>query len=165
MFLATTTALPGVLLAQSTEPAPATTPAGAIPSAKKAPAAKAAKSSAAVGELPKDYRSQIARQLRASYKGRAIERAEISIPGKAWAGLIEGGVRTMVCARVTVRGQGIFGTTTATSTTGYLFDKGRIAGSFGVGGFNPATGFVGAALQDSLSCGQLTYVPFRELKQ
>lgn len=108
---------------------------------------RAAKSSVSV---PANYRQLVARRLAAN-KGKVIK-AEISRPGEGWMGLINGGNRPLVCARVTFQGSMI----QQTYVAGFTFEKGQIADEFYPGGY-------GGLLQGALTCDKLSYGPFPEM--
>jgi len=109
--------------------------------------------------IPANYRQLVARHIAASRDLKTVLKAEISRPGEGWVGIFDGGNRPIACASVTFQGpliqQGY--------TVAFLFENGQIAKVFYPGGYNPAIGAVGAALQEGLSCGQLSYVPFPEI--
>ena len=115
---------------------------------------RAAKSSVSV---PANYRQLVARRL-ATNKVKVIK-AEISRPGEGWMGLINGGNRPMVCARVTFQGPLI----QQTYVAAFTFEKGQIADQFYPGGYNPMGGALGAALQSALTCDKFSYGSFPEL--
>jgi len=120
-------------------------------------AAAQAASSVAV---PANYRQIVARHLAPNLKkwGK-LRKAQISRPGEGWMGIFSGGNRPIVCATVTAQGTLI----EQTYTVGFTFKGGRIDHVFYPGGYNPMIGAVGAALQEALTCGKLTYGPFPEL--
>lgn len=118
-----------------------------------------AQASASVA-VPANYRHLVARHLAPNLKkwGK-LRKARISRPGEGWMGIFGGGNRPIVCATITAQGSII----EQTYTVGFTFKGGRIEDVFYPGGFNPMVGAVGAALQEALTCGKLTYGSFPEL--
>ena len=114
--------------------------------------------SKAATAVPGNYRQLVARHIAANTSTKLVK-AEISQPGEVWMGLIQGGNRPIVCANLTIQGPVI----QQSYTLGFTFESGRIADVFYPGGYNPAIGAVGAAVQQGLTYGQLSYGPFPEV--
>jgi hypothetical protein len=74
-------------------------------------------------------------------------------------GLIQGGNRPIVCASLTTKGP----IAQQSYRVGFAFEDGQIANVFYPGGYNPMIGAAGAALQEGITCGQLSYRPFPEV--
>jgi hypothetical protein len=136
--------------------------------ASKAPAATANASSNPSYAAPPGYRQMIARAIAETYAKNnlpmsRILKAEITAPANGWMGIFDGGNRPIVCARLTVKSQGLF-SDQSTYVVGYTFEKGRVAGEFFPENINPALGgAVGAAIRNANTCGNLSYGPFPEL--
>src|SRR5262245_30795548 len=117
---------------------------------------------------PPSYRQAIARAIAEAYAKNnlpmsRILKAEITAPAIGWMGIFEGGNRPIVCARLTVKSQGLF-SDQSTYVVGYTFEKGRVADEFFPENVNPGTGGAfGAAIRNANTCGNLNYVPFPEL--
>jgi hypothetical protein len=109
--------------------------------------------------IPANYRQLVARHIAPNLKNWGkLRKALISRPGEGWMGIIQGN-RPIACATIRAQGQFI----EQTYTVGFTFRGGRIDDVFYPGGYNPMIGAVGAALQEALTCGKLTYGPFPEL--
>ena len=117
---------------------------------------------------PPAYRQLIARKIVEAYAKdnlpmSRILKAEITAPAAGWMGITGGGNRPIVCARLTVKSQGLF-SDQATYVVGYTFEKGQVADEFFPESINPALGgAVGAAIRNAATCGNLSYGPFPEL--
>ena len=110
--------------------------------------------------VPSNYRQLIASKLAASVDLKRLVKAEISLPGEGWMGLINGGNRPMTCVTLTIEGPLI----RETQRTGYTFKNGQIDDVFSIDASNPG-GAVGAAIASATTCDKFTYVPFSELRR
>jgi hypothetical protein len=110
--------------------------------------------------VPLNYRQLIASKLVASVDLNRLVRAEISLPGEGWMGLINGGNRPMACVTLTIDGPLI----QQTQTAGFTFKNGQIDDVFSIGASNLG-GAVGAAIVGATTCDKFTYVPFPELRR
>ena len=78
-------------------------------------------------------------------------------------GIGGGGNRPIVCARLTVKSQGLF-SDQSTYVVGYTFEKGKVADELFPENINPALGgALGAAIRNAATCGNLSYGAFPEL--
>jgi hypothetical protein len=117
---------------------------------------------------PPGYRQVIARNIAESYAKNnspmsKILKAEITAPAIGWMGAFNGGNRPIVCARLTVKSEGLF-SDQSTFVTGYSFEKGQVADVFYPEAINPAVGGAfGAILKNAMTCGDLAYGAFPEL--
>jgi hypothetical protein len=109
--------------------------------------------------VPSNYRKLIASKLAASTDLNRLVKAEISLPGEGWAGLIDGGNRPMACTNLTIDGSLI----QQTQTTGYTFKNGQIDRVFSIDAMTGGAGM--AAVTGALTCDKFTYVPFTELRR
>jgi hypothetical protein len=107
--------------------------------------------------VPSNYRQLIASKLAASADLNRLVKAEISLPGEGWMGLINGGNRPMACVTLTIDGPLI----QQTQTTGYTFKNGQIDKAFSA----DAGGAALAAITSATTCDKFTYVPFPELRR
>lgn len=78
--------------------------------------------------VPSNYRQLIASKLGASVDLKRLIKAEISLPGEGWMGLINGGNRPMACVTLTIKAPLI----PQTQTTGYTFKNGQIDDVFSI---------------------------------
>jgi hypothetical protein len=97
--------------------------------------------------------------LAASVDLNRLVKAEISLPGEGWMGLINGGNRPMACVNLTFDGPLI----PQTQTTGYTFKNGLIDDAFSIEVY--PGGAVMAVIASATTCGKFTYVPFPELRR
>jgi hypothetical protein len=117
---------------------------------------------------PPGYRQLVARKVVEAYAKNdlpmsKILKAEITAPAIGWMGIGGGGNRPIVCARLTVKSQGLF-SDQSTYVVGYTFEKGQVADEFFPESINPALGgALGAAIRNASTCGNLTYGAFSEL--
>ena len=100
--------------------------------------------------VPANYKLLIAKHIRATEKNPILS-AQVSRPSQAWMGLINGGNRPIACARWTFKGSLI----DQTQVAGYFFENGKISEAF-------YPSYYGGAML--LTCGNVTYVPFPELR-
>lgn len=137
------------------------------------PASKAQVSSASTSSdpsyaAPPGYRQLIARAIAEAHAKNSLPmsrilKGEITAPAEGWMGITGGGNRPIVCARLTVKSQGLF-SDQSTYVVGYTFEKGQVADEFFPESINPALGgAVGAAIRNASTCGNLTYGAFPEL--
>ena len=116
---------------------------------------------------PPGYRQLIARKIVEAYAKNDLPmsnilKAEITAPAEGWMGITGGGNRPIVCARLTVKSQGLF-SDQSTYVAGYTFEKGQVADEFFPEAINPALGgALGAAIRNASTCGNLTYGAFPE---
>jgi hypothetical protein len=110
--------------------------------------------------VPSNYRQLIASKMAARVDLNRLVKAEISVPGEGWMGLINGGNRPMVCVALTVEGP----LSRQTQKTGYTFKDGQIDAVFSIDALNPG-GVVAAAVTSAATCDKFTYVPFPELRR
>jgi hypothetical protein len=143
----------------------------ATDAAEKGPASGARASTASYNAsyaAPPGYRQLIARKIVEAYAKdnspmSKILKAEITAPAEGWMGITGGGNRPIVCARLTVKSQGLF-SDQSTYVVGYTFEKGQVADEFFPEAINPALGGAfGAAVRNAATCGNLTYGAFPEL--
>ena len=135
----------------------------AAPSAPASPPIGAATPPAAPSivptAVPSNYRQLIASKLAASVDLKRLVKAEISLPGEGWMGLINGGNRPMACVTLTIEAPLM----PQTQTTGYTFKNGQIDDVFSIDAY--PGGAVRAVIASALTCDKFTYVPFPELRR
>jgi hypothetical protein len=108
--------------------------------------------------VPADYRTLIARNVRAKSPPNSIVRAEISAPGLWASPLGIGAPRPIACVkwwRNTSLGD-------AEHTLGYMFAEGHIDEVFDFSPYKNG-GLIPAMAKHAYTCGSLTYGPFPEL--
>jgi hypothetical protein len=117
---------------------------------------------------PAGYRQLVARAIVEAYAKNELPmsrilKAEVTAPAIGWMGIGGGGNRPIVCARLTVKSQGLF-SDQSTYVVGYTFEKGKVADEFFPENINPALGgALGAAIRNAATCGNLSYGAFPEL--